>query len=181
MDTQNILIDIFRYFTQFVGRDGVLRNFTAGRGDTYTGLKNHCQALPEAGIFPDITDYVFGVNETSVEKRIGSIKGIYLFIDYGNFQTSQNANNVKTDELRLAVTLAKPLKIETIDLAAEVLLADRLLNIIRAIRRRIINDKDDNFVRRLTFPSEITPWYSRELNNSTGWTMLFKLSGIDIL
>ena len=181
MDTQNILIDIFRYFARFVGRDGVLRNFTAGRGDAYTELKNGCQALPEAGLFPDVTDYVFGVNETSVEKRINNIKGIYLFIDYGNFQTSQGPNKVKTDELHLAVTVAKPLNIETIDLAAEVILADRLLNITRAIRRRLIDDKDDNFVRRLTFPSEITPWYSRELNNSTGWTMLFKLTGIDLL
>ncbi|MDR1119545.1 MAG: hypothetical protein LBM08_01340 [Dysgonamonadaceae bacterium] len=181
MDTQNILIDIFRYFAKFIGRDGVLRNFTAGKGDAYTELKSHCQVLPEAGSFPDITDYVFGVNESSVEKRINNIKGIYLFIDYGNFLTSRNANNVKIDELHLAVTVAKPLNIETVDLAAEVLLADRLLNIIRTIRRRLIDDKDDNFVRRLTFPSEITPWYSRELNNSTGWTMLFKLTGVDLL
>jgi hypothetical protein len=181
MDTQFILIDIFKYFARFVGRTGVMRNFSAGKGNLYDDLKTFCVALPETGNFPEIDDYVFGVNETSVEKRINNVSGIYLFIDYGNFSTVESDKKVKTDELHLAVTVAKPLNIETVDLADEVILADRLLNIIRKIRTELIHDKSDCFVRRLKFPSEITPWYAREFNNSTGWTMIFKLSGIDIL
>ena len=180
MDSQNILLDIFKYFTKFVGRNGILRNFSTGQGAEYVALKEFCQALPENGTIPIIDDYVFGVNEESVEKRIKNIKGIYLFVDYGNFQTSENELHVKTDELHLAVTVAKPLNIQTVDLIGEVLLADTLLNIVRTIRTQMLNDRCC-FVKRLTFPSEITPWYARELQNSTGWTIIFKLKGIDIL
>ncbi|MDR1198687.1 MAG: hypothetical protein LBK94_06700 [Prevotellaceae bacterium] len=181
MNTQFILLDIFKYFARFVGCEGVMRNFSAGKGNLYSNLKSFCAALPAESNFPEIDDYVFGVNETSVTKRINSVHGIYLFIDYGNFATTENDKKVKTDELHLAVTVAKPLNIETVDLADEVILADSLLNIIRKIRTELIRDKSDCFVSRLKFPSEITPWFAREFNNSTGWTMIFKLSGIDIL
>lgn len=181
MNTEYIIIEIFKYFARFVGREGVMRNFSAGEGSQYEDLKTFGSALPAASSFSEIDDYIFGVNESSVEKRIKNVEGIYLFIDYGNFTTVENDKKVKTDELHLAVTVAKPLNIATVDLVSEVILADKLLNIIRKIRTALIRDKSDCFVQQLKFPSEITPWYAREFNNSTGWTMIFKLSGIDIL
>lgn len=181
MDRKNIIVEVFKYFARFPQRRGVMANFISGKTPSTIELKDICQNLPQDRVIPELSDYVFGVNEDSVEKRIKAIKGIYLFIDYGNFTTNQDKNNVKTDQLRLGVTVAKPLNIATIDPVEEVILADELLTIMRTIRRQLIVDKDDPFVKLFTFPSEITPWYARELGNSVGWTMLFSLTGIDIL
>ena len=43
------------------------------------------------------------------------------------------------------------------------------------------NDKSDSFINRLQFPNEITPFFARELSNSYGWTLMFKMEGIDMI
>ena len=179
MDRNNIVTEVFKYFARFPDRKGVLANFVTGKDSSE--LKNYCSNLPATDIIPGLSDYVFGVNEENVEKRIKTIKGSYLFIDYGNFTTTRDNRMVKTDEFHLGITVSQPLNISSLDPVGEVLLTDKLLNILRIIRTHLINDKSDPFVKQIIFPSEITPWYSRELSNSTGWTMLCKLSGIDLL
>lgn len=79
----NILQDIFVYFARYVTSDVVDRFFTKASGDEdYIRLRTRARAAAE-GRFPELTDYIFGVQEESVTRRIGQVKGVYLFVDYG--------------------------------------------------------------------------------------------------
>ena len=66
-----------------------------------------------------------------------------------------------------------------LDMADELLVSDRLLRIIAAIRDDMRSDDSDSFIRRMLFPNDITPFYARELSNSYGWTLMFKMRGVD--
>jgi len=88
---------------------------------------------------------------------------------------------VKYDDFNLALTLAKPTSANSLDYAEEVLLVDELLNTLRQIRDDMRNDRDNPFIKALTFPNEITPFFARELSNSYGWTIMFKMKGVDLV
>lgn len=176
---RHILHDIFVYFSRYMTRETVNAVFTKAHGDTaYESLRDSAMAAAE-GRFPEITDYVFGVQEDSVSRRISQVKGIYLFVDYGGITSSEDLRLVKSDELSLAVTVARPVSSSAMDMADELVLSDLLLRIITAIRDDMRSDDSDSFIRRLLFPNDITPFFARELSNSYGWTLMFKMRGID--
>jgi hypothetical protein len=175
----NILQDIFVYFARYVTPDVVDRFFTKASGDEdYSRLRTRARAAAE-GRFPELTDYIFGVQEESVTRRIGQVKGVYLFVDYGGITSSEDLRNVKSDDFSLAVTVARPMSSAALDMADELLVSDRLLRIIAAIRDDMRSDDSDSFIRRMLFPNDITPFYARELSNSYGWTLMFKMRGVD--
>ena len=168
----NILQDIFVYFARYVTPDVVDRFFTKASGDEdYSRLRTRARAAAE-GRFPELTDYIFGVQEESVTRRIGQVKGVYLFVDYGGITSSEDLRNVKSDDFSLAVTVARPMSSTALDMADELLVSDRLLRDMRS-------DDSDSFIRRMLFPNDITPFYARELSNSYGWTLMFKMRGVD--
>ena len=170
----NILQDIFVYFARYVTSDVVDRFFTKASGDEdYSRLRTRARAAAE-GRFPELTDYIFGVQEESVTRRIGQVKGVYLFVDYGGITSSEDLRNVKSD-----VTVARPMSSTALDMADELLVSDRLLRVIAAIRDDMRSDDSDSFIRRMLFPNDITPFYARELSNSYGWTLMFKMRGVD--
>ncbi len=174
----NILQDIFIYFARYVTPDVVDRFFTKVSGDDYNQLRTMARTAA-TGRFPELTDYIFGVQEESVTRRIGQVKGVYLFVDYGGITSSEDLRNVRSDDFSLAVTVARPMSSAALDMADELLVSDRLLRIIAAIRDDMRSDDSDSFIRRMLFPNDITPFYARELSNSYGWTLMFKMRGID--
>lgn len=175
----SLLKDIFTYFARYVTPDVADRFFTKSAGEQeYTMLRDEARAAAR-GTFPELTDYIFGVQEDSVSRRISQVKGVYLFVDYGNISSMEDARNVRSDEFSLAVTVARPMSSTALDMADELLVSDRLLRIIAAIRDDMRFDDSDSFIRRMMFPNEITPFYARELSNSYGWTLMFKMKGVD--
>ena len=56
----------------------------------------------------------------------------------------------------------------------QVFMADEALIMLLQIRSFMEADSKCPFVNHLTFPTEITPFFARELSDSTGWTMVFK-------
>lgn len=175
----NILQDIFVYFARYVTPDVVDRFFTKASGDDdYNQLRTMARTAATSR-FPELTDYIFGVQEESVTRRIGQVKGVYLFVDYGGITSSEDLRNVKSDDFSLAVTVARPMSSTALDMADELLVSDRLLRVIAAIRDDMRSDDSDSFIRRMLFPNDITPFYARELSNSYGWTLMFKMRGVD--
>lgn len=63
----------------------------------------------------------------------------------------------------------------------EILITEQLLDIITQIRQELREDRSDPFVQRLSFPNDITPFFARELSNSYGWTLMFNITGIDMV
>lgn len=177
-----ILQDIFRYFAKYPSEAAIAKIFTktASNDPQYQSLRDATIAKSSA-IFPAITDYIFGVNEEAVKRRISQVKGIYLFVDYGNISSMTSSKGVKEDSFQLAVTVAKPVSSATFDQAEDILIAEQLLEIIQTIRRDLREDRSDPFVQRLSFPNDITPFFARELSNSYGWTLMFQMRGVDMV
>lgn len=176
-----ILQNIFHYFCRYPSVAAVEKFFNKKNASIdYSVMKAKAlDACKET--FPQITDFIFGVNEEQVRKQISQVRGIYMFIDYGNITSKENAYKVKEDAMQLAITVAKPLSSGTYDQAEEILITEELLKIISSIRRDLREDRTDPFVQKLTFPNDITPFFARELSNSYGWTLMFNISGIDMV
>ncbi len=176
-----ILQEIFHYFCKYPSKSAIEKFFnksnpTPEYEEMKTKAINACEE-----IFPKITDYIFGVNDEQVKAQISQVKDIYLFIDYGNITSKLDRFDVKEDVMQLAVTVAKPLSSATYDQAEEILITEQLLEIMASIRRELREDRSDPFIKRLSFPNDITPFFARELSNSYGWTLMFNISGIDMV
>ena len=173
----NPLRDIFLYFAKFPKKGGVLELFNQDESEfypDYAPLKAEIEALETHSLVPALKEFVFGVNEDSEKKRIKELDGPYLFIDYGHIMTTENQYQVQTDEMLISLTVAIPHKIESQDIVEQVLMADDALKMLLEIRSLMEADSKCPFVRHITFPTEITPFFARELSDSTGWTMVFK-------
>lgn len=180
----NALRDTFLYFAKYPVKSGVLELFNRTDSNLFAGyatLKAAVEALDPHSLIPDIAEFVFGVNEESVKKRIQQLEGTYLFIDYGHIVTTSDQYDRHTDDMLLSLTVARPYDISKLDHVEQVLMADHCLYLLLQIRTQMQADSECPFVQQLTFPTEITPFFARELSDSIGWTMVFKKRGIEML
>lgn len=176
-----MIIDTMKYFARFVPLKA-LQNFFLFKGDhDYAQLKATMIAEESDRRIPEISDYLFGINNESLRRRISSITGIYLLVDYANITSTINATDCKKDSLHFAVTVAAPHPADE-DWVNEALLQQRCLDILSTIRKEMRNDwRDTDQVHWLVFPTTIAPFSSKELANSFGWTMEFDIEGVDIV
>lgn len=177
----SILKKLFLYSSQFVSKEGVQRLFVLNTGHDYTQLQTEAVDVPDTFRNPDITDFIFGVDDRAVTQRISQVKGLYLFVDYSAITSSISTVDVKTDSFHVAMTVARPSP-EDQDQATEMIWQDRALDAMTAIRRRMRDDFDDgNPVFWLKFPTTMQPFVAHALANSLGWTMEFDIQGIDMV
>lgn len=182
---QNLIHDLIVYFAKFPELAGVLKNFHRKESKlvNYEPLKVELSALDPNSLLPDIKSYVLGVNEESITKVIGDIQGIYMFVDYGAINIERDDMRRENGTFNIAVTIAIPCHKGDIDMMEDMLLAEKTLMLIKSVRDTMIEDQKcgEAFVQDISFPHEITPWYSRLLHNSTGWTMAFQKAGIELI
>ena len=181
-----LMRDTFAYFAKFPLLSGVKKNFTKTSSGTfidYAAFKARIDGLSENSLLADITDYIFGVDENIIKKRIQDINGIFLFIDYGNLITDrQPPLQIENNEFQVAVTVARPIKADQIDPIEAVLSAEQTLTLITSIKDRMWTDSKSNYLlKQITFPAEITPWFARDLSDSSGWSMLFSKKGVQFI
>ncbi len=180
----NLITDLINYFAQFPLQEGVLKCFNrkSSSVDGYDDLKTDLTSLETNSLQPDIKDFVIGVNEDVVAKAIANINDIYLFVDYGSIDIDRDNLMRENGTFSIAVTVAMPYHKNELDCMEDMLIAQKTLNLITAIRDKMKSDQTCNpFVKELSFPQEIAPWYSRVFYNSTGWTMVFQKKGVDLV
>lgn len=187
MITTSLIRDTFAYFAKFPELAGVLKTFNRPGGSKfypaeYAAFKTEIENLDPKELIPDIKDFVFASTEDLAVNRIKEFKGFYLLIDYGSISTDEELEyKWKTDSFLLAVTVAIPLIPESYDEVEAVLLADQALTYLQLIRDTMIADKNCNLLKYVEFPTEITPFFVREFNNSIGFSMLFAKVGIGLM
>jgi len=181
----SLLADSFKYYAKFPQKDGVLRNFNRADSTIVTGysaLKAEITALTIHSLIPDIVDFVVGIDQTTIQKRIKNISGIYMFLDYGAIAISKDDIQREYTEFLLALNIARPVDPEKTDYVEEILLGDIMLSYMLQVRDIMKADQlEDPFVKQLDFPHEITPFFAADLSNSAGWTMIFKKKGLGLL
>lgn len=176
-----MILDTLKYFAAFVPLRALRNFFLFNGGGDYARLKDEILSAPADRRMDDITDYLFGINNESLRRRISSITGIYLLVDYANITSTINATDCKKDTLHFAVTVAAPHPSDE-DWVSEALLQQKCLDILSTIRRAMRGDwRDSDQTHWLVFPTTIAPFSSRELANSFGWTMEFDIEGVDIV
>lgn len=186
MTKTNILQQLFAYFGKYPDFSGVMKNFQLedSASAEYVSFKSTIAIMSEKSLYPDIKDFVFGATDESVKKKIDALDGIYMFLDYGAILSQTDDLNRKSDAFDVAVTLATTNNAENNDPIEELLTLDKLLTISNAIvgdlRSRRRTDSD-TFVKMIDFPVNIIPFSSAELHNSYGWTVMFKITGTDIM
>ncbi|MDA3824131.1 MAG: hypothetical protein PF450_16175 [Bacteroidales bacterium] len=187
MISASLIRDTFEYFAKFPELAGVLKSFNRPSGSKlyptdYSDFKTKIESLDPNSLIPGIKDYVFGVNEDLAMNRIKEFRNFYLLVDYGSLSTDEDSEyKVKSDSFLMAVTVAIPLIQNSYDEVEALLLADQALTYLQQIRTQMISDKTCSLLKHIEFPSEITPFFSRELLNSIGFTMLFTKMGIGLL
>ena len=183
-DHPTLLRDAFVYFAKFPLQAGMLKVFK--RNDSkisgYSTLKSELEALTVHSLVSGIVNYVFAQDEDTLKKQIEDTNGPFLFLDYGTISSGKDGMQRVTDTMDFALIVAEKFKPEGRDAVEMVLKQDELLNYLRTIREQMIYDqKCSPFVKELDFPHKIDPWYARDMQNATGWAMVFSRSGIGLL
>lgn len=180
----NTLKDILVYFAKFPLKAGVQNLFQTVTSEraSYAALKAQIDALTTHSLVPGITDFVMGLDEQAIKAQIANVTGSYLFVDYGHITSDRDNYQRQNDRILIAITVATPLAKDSMDLVEQVLLSDENLNRLLQIRDIMKADSVCTpFVQQLSFPNEITPFFARELSDSTGWTMVFQKTGIQLV
>jgi hypothetical protein len=180
-----LIQDTFKYFAKFPLKAGVMKNFTKDSSllSGYDTLKAAVSALTPHSLITNLDEYVFGSDLMTVTKRIEQINGIYLFVDFGNIYDSL-IEPMKTEqaEFVISITIARKTTTGDQDSIDMILLSDITLSMLCALKDIAKSDANHSvFLKHLTFPVDISPWFASDLFNSTGWTMTFKTRGAGLI
>lgn len=175
--------DIFLSYARFPDHAGVLKVFNSGRLDLpgYPELKTAVENLTEKSLVPGITNFVFGVDEKITRRIIDAISGFYLMVDYGQITAARNRFEIEENSFYLAVTVARPINADEMDMVEEVLISDMALQYLKQIRNYLKNQDRDRLLKEVSWPHEAIPFVAPELNNSVGWTMILNRANAGLL
>lgn len=178
-----ILKDLFQYFSEFVPVAVLADTFQSSTGAPYDSLKTLVMRQADtARTLPGIRSFIIGVDAEAVRQKISQADGTFLFIEYSNVASRIDARtDRKEDRLHVAVTVATPIPSDW-DQPAVLLSNDSCLEMMKTIRDALRDDRTaDGRVQWCEFPATLSPFYSRALANSSGWSMEFDVLGYDIV
>lgn len=174
-----IILDLLKFFARIPSRDGVRDNFVNGSSsfEGYQELIDYVNHLPNP-LIPEIESYVFGSSMEAVKARVTKVTGTFLFVDFGEFESSRDRRNSISDRQRLAVTIGRK-KPSSSDCVEEVLASDQCLELANKVRAFLLAESEKHtWLQLMTDKHQIIPFESKELQ-SVGWTLMFDIVGDD--
>jgi hypothetical protein len=182
----SLIKDCFTYFAKYPLKAGVLNNFTKSSSEYFSGydtLLAAITALTPHSLITNLNEYIFGSDLVSVIKRVEHCDGIYLFVDYGNiYDNLLEPMKTEQGEFTIAIIVARKTQPDDIDAVEQVLLSDITLAMISSLKDTAKVDANSNhFLKYLTFPTDLSPFFARDLFNSVGWTMTFRTKGFHLI
>ena len=175
------ILDIFKYFAAFVPKEALMRVFNNEDGQDYHEIKTELLSTSDELRIPQIKDFIFGIDASSVQQRITSVKGMYLFVDYGNATSYIDRTDVKTDRQHISLTVAIPTA-DNADQLRKAIDQDNCLSVIKIIRDQMREDDYKYGVNWLpSDASTLQPFAAKELANSFGWSLDVNIEAVDKL
>lgn len=176
-----MILDLFKYFAQFPAQEGVLSIFLNGSSSygQYAELKDYVESLQEPFV-PGIGNLVFGQDLADVKRRIDSLTGNYLFVDFGEFSSTQLHNSF-TETQKLAVTVAEKVP-DSADMVECAIISDKTLQLLVKVRERLLIDSHSEeypWLERISGRHDIIPFVAADLK-SLGWTLMFESEASDL-
>ncbi len=178
-----VLLESLLYFSRFPLREGVLSMFSNGSSSAfpaYASLMEDIRRLPPP-LIPEIEGFVFGQSIERVRRRVDSLTGTYLFVDFGEYASSLDSRGSIVDTQRMAATVAVKLT-DSADLVETAIATDLTLGLLARLRRLLIDDSRRGlppWMSRISDRHDIVPFVSPELK-SVGWTLMFTVTAADL-
>ncbi len=178
MDT-TLIPDIFTYFAKYPLLEGVKKNFKNKKSTMpgYLELKNTIDNLPVHSLLPELEDYVFGMNEKEVFDRIRNMKGMFLFIDYGQINMNINErNDYAASQIHLAINVGHEYSTQNDDIIEESIIMNKTLVVMQKIIKQIMGDdkaSDCPFKKYFNNPTQISPIEPKSFHGKLGWNVMF--------
>lgn len=179
MKNQDLLVNLYRTFAQFVPKDVLGKSFVTsdrtslpGANEFFTELMNS----PNNNIVPEIDAFVVSSNESVVSDRVKNSKDITLFVEYGDAQFNPVVSNGYTQQI--AFTVAKDYSSSNIDNLNEILHGDICLNIMTKILTKLKEDSDTqcSVCGKWIFPADIIPIEPKNFYGRSGFACYINLS-----
>lgn len=177
-----MILSILKYFAKYPHKSGVLSMFANGASHTpyYDELMRYINDLPDA-LLPEIESYVFGQSYDTVKKRVDTITGLYLFVDFGEFSSRINGHNSIVDSQKIAITVATKMP-DSADMVEEAITSNITLKVLSKLRHYLMSDaafKSVPWMETLSPNHDIYPFVNAEFK-SVGWTLILQISASDI-
>ncbi len=178
-----LIKDLYLYFAQFVPIATLRKTFIYPDGSEYEAFSREVLTSESEFRIDGIDDFIFGIDEERVLKRISAVTGVFLFVEYSQIESRINEKvDRKDDSFHVAITVAHPVPTDR-DQLSEAIWQDQTLEIISRIRATIREDWDAlvwSKLLEISFPNRLQPFNAPHLNHSMGWTMECDFKGVDL-
>lgn len=182
-----ILRDLFLFLSKFVSRDALNDFFIPPTAGLYSGplndhsiLEANAKAIGDTDRIPFLTAIIFGIDEESIRQRISSVQGGFLFVEYSAITSYINQYDTKIDKMHVGITVASPLPDDSPQ-DNQLIVMDNSLEAIRTIRGALRADYEIGKIWLPMEASTLTPFHSKALANSYGWTLELNAELIDLV
>jgi hypothetical protein len=178
---ETLIIELYKYFSQFVPKDVVNKMFiqpneTKNLG--YSEVKAEILAKPDTARIADIDTFVVSINENYVSQRMKNSNGFVLFVEYGDI--TLDPTTAKGTKQTLSITVAHAFPQNNNDNLNEVLIMNRCLSILNQIIEKMNEDQTNgDFCANMDliiFPAELQPLDPTIFFGRGGWAATFKNS-----
>lgn len=177
-----MILDILKTAARFPNREGVLKCFNLGDSNNteYKDLRKDIEELPPS-LIPEIEDFVFGVDEEEVKRKINNISGTFLFVDFGDIISTYDNKGAIVDTFQISMTIARKVQRSSCDMIAEAIVFDRMLQLVADLKRTLISEKKKTpWLAQIEQDCTCSPFVARELG-CIGWSLIFERKGLDLL
>ena len=181
-----LIIRLFKYYAQFVPKKALEKIFVVSEDSQPAGYAEAMAEMlnaPDNNVFPDISSYIFSMNEKFVSDKIKNNSDIILFVEYGAI--SFNPKVAMGTSQKLAVYVAFPLTMANNDNMKEALIMEQTLDILTSIIGKMETDQSTlDFCgnsKLIDFPAEIYPIESYDFYDHSGWMAIFDYEQTDLL
>lgn len=176
-----MILDVFKYYAGFPDLKGVQSIFSAGRSEKpqYKELQEFIDHMPVHSRLP-IDHYVFGQSYDAVKARIDQLLGTYLFVEFGEFESTRDNRNSIQDKFRMAITIAGKTGSSS-DLVELAVISEETLQLVHQLRVLQYKDQERHpWLKEISDQHTIEPFVAKEFS-SIGWTIIFNREGTDML
>ena len=180
-----LIKDIWLYFAKFPLHEGVMKNFRSTNSKTpgYSDFKTEVENLAVNSLIPELKNYLLSVNTPAILEYVKNVDSRFLFVEYGDLNTNENAYKAKDIDFALNIYIASPFSYKQFDFVDETLIMQQNLLYLQQMLEIMETDSNEScsFKKMLDFPVQITPIEPINFYENIGWSARFTSKRNDLL
>ena len=181
----DLIIELFKYFSKFVPKDVLEKIFIQPDGSKKTGydeIKSEVLASGDECVIPEIEKFVLSINENFISDKMKNSNGIVLFVEYGKLNVDHDKPKGITEAL--AITVAYNFSEKNNDNLNEIILMNQCLEILHKIILQMGEEQEAldfcGDADLITYPAEVQPVDPNSFYGCAGWCAMFTNAKTDL-